>query len=56
MYVGTNFYNSIHVKDSRFGGIPSLGTQVEDLVELFFLTPPFKFGVRGLIEHLLELL
>ena len=40
----------------RFGGLPSLGTQVEDLLELFFLISPFKFGVGDLIEGLLELL
>ena len=40
----------------RFGGLPSLGTHVEDLLELFFLISPFKFGVEGLIEGLLELL
>ena len=34
----------------------SLWTQVEVLLELFFLISPFKFGVEGLIEGLLELL
>ena len=40
----------------RFGDLPSLGTQVEGLLELFFLISPFNFGVGGLIEGLLELL
>ena len=40
----------------RFEGLPSLGTQVEGLLELFFLISPFKFGVGDLIEGLLELL
>ena len=40
----------------RFGGLPSLGTQLEGLLELFFLISPSKFGVGGLIESLLELL
>ena len=40
----------------RFGGLPSLGTQVESLLELFFLISPFKFGVGDLIEGLLKLL
>jgi len=40
----------------RFGGLPSLGTQVEGLLELFFLISPFKFEVGDLIEGLLELL
>ena len=40
----------------RFGGLPSLGTQVEGLLELFFLISPFNFGVGDLIEGLLELL
>ena len=42
--------------EGRFGGLPSLRTQVEGLLELFFLISPFKFGVWGLIEGLLELL
>jgi len=40
----------------RFEGLPSLGTQVKVLLELFFLISPFKFGVGDLIEGLLELL
>ena len=36
----------------RFGGLPSLVTQVEGLLELFFLISPFKFGVGDLIEGL----
>jgi len=42
--------------EGGFGGLPSLGTQVEGLLELFFLISPFKFGVGDLIEGLLELL
>jgi len=40
----------------KFGGLSSLGTQVEGLLELFFLISSSKFRVRDLIEDLLELL
>ena len=40
----------------RFGDLSSLGTQVEGMLELFFLISSFKFRVRGLIEGMLKLL
>jgi len=40
----------------RFEYLPGLETQVESMLELFFLTSPFKFEERDLIDGLLELL
>ena len=41
--------------EGRFGDLSSLGTQVDGLLELFFLISPFKFRAGDLIESLLEL-